>query len=155
MNPVNRLRTSGPRASPVGCSLPSCQGHALYAASLPNGLRNGRATRLAGSRLAAATMRYATTWLKDKDGFQAVIDGLRAPHGDTKVDVVLGIEARGFIFAAALAYAMNAGFVPVRKPKKLPAETVSVTYDLEYGADTLEMHRDAVGAVNVEISLGP
>jgi len=59
------------------------------------------------------------------------------------VDVVLGIEARGFIFAPALAYALGAGFVPVRKPKKLPAETVSVTYDLEYGTDTLEMHKDA------------
>ncbi len=60
--------------------------------------------------------------------------------------MVLGIEARGFIFAPALAYALGAGFVPVRKPKKLPAECVSVTYDLEYGTDTLEMHRDAIGA---------
>jgi adenine phosphoribosyltransferase len=58
---------------------------------------------------------------------------------------VLGIEARGFIFAPALAYALGAGFVPVRKPKKLPAECVSVTYDLEYGSDSLEMHKDAVG----------
>ncbi len=57
----------------------------------------------------------------------------------------MGIEARGFIFAPALAYALGAGFVPVRKPKKLPAECVSVVYDLEYGTDTLEMHRDAVG----------
>lgn len=85
-----------------------------------------------------------TTLLKDKDGFQAVIDGLRAPYRDTQVDLVLGIEARGFIFAPALAYAMHAGFVPVRKHKKLPAETVHVTYDLEYGTDTLEMHKDAV-----------
>ena len=58
--------------------------------------------------------------------------------------MVLGIEARGFIFAPALAYALGAGFVPVRKPKKLPAECVSVTYDLEYGTDTLEMHKDAI-----------
>ena len=65
-------------------------------------------------------------------------------YRETQVDVVLGIEARGFIFAPALAYAMGAGFVPVRKPKKLPAETVGVTYDLEYGTDTLEMHKDAV-----------
>src|SRR5208283_2290519 len=57
---------------------------------------------------------------------------------------VLGIEARGFIFAPALAYAMGAGFVPVRKHKKLPAEIVSVTYDLEYGKDVLEMHKDAI-----------
>jgi adenine phosphoribosyltransferase len=87
-----------------------------------------------------------TTLLKNKDGFHAVIDGLKAPYRDTQVDVVLGIEARGFIFAPALAYAMGAGFVPVRKHKKLPAQTVSVTYDLEYGTDTLEMHRDAVSA---------
>lgn len=85
-----------------------------------------------------------TTLLKDKDGFHAVIDGLGAPYRDIQVDLVLGIEARGFIFAPALAYAMNAGFVPVRKHKKLPAETVHVTYDLEYGTDTLEMHKDAV-----------
>ena len=73
-----------------------------------------------------------------------MIDGLKEHYRDVKVDVVLGIEARGFIFAPALAYALGAGFVPVRKPKKLPAEIVSVTYDLEYGTDTLEMHKDAV-----------
>src|SRR5207249_7520950 len=70
------------------------------------------------------------------------------PYRDTQVDIVLGIEARGFIFAPALAYALNAGFVPVRKPRKLPSECVSVTYDLEYGTDTLEMHKDAVGSGN-------
>src|SRR3954453_15734565 len=86
-----------------------------------------------------------TTLLKDKLGFRAVIDGLKSHYEDTKVDVVLGIEARGFIFAPALAYALHAGFVPVRKPKKLPAECVRVTYDLEYGTDTLEMHKDAIG----------
>ena len=86
-----------------------------------------------------------TTLLKDAAGFHGVIDGLSAHYRETKVDVVLGIEARGFIFAPALAYALKAGFVPVRKPKKLPAETVSVTYDLEYGTDTLEMHKDAIG----------
>ncbi len=86
-----------------------------------------------------------TTLLKDAAGFHGVIDGLSAHYRETKVDVVLGIEARGFIFAPALAYALNAGFVPVRKPKKLPAQTVSVTYDLEYGTDTLEMHSDAIG----------
>ena len=62
-----------------------------------------------------------------------------------KIDTVIGVESRGFIFAAPLAYHLNAGFVPVRKPKKLPAEKVSVSYDLEYGQDTLEMHKDAVG----------
>lgn len=86
-----------------------------------------------------------TTLLKDKCGFRAVIDGLQNHYGKAHVDVVLGIEARGFIFAPALAYALCAGFVPVRKPKKLPAQCVSVTYDLEYGSDSLEMHRDAIG----------
>ena len=86
-----------------------------------------------------------TTLLKDKAGFRGVIDGMKEHYRDTQVDVVLGIEARGFIFAPALAYALGAGFVPVRKPKKLPSEIVQVTYDLEYGTDTLEMHKDAVG----------
>jgi adenine phosphoribosyltransferase len=85
-----------------------------------------------------------TTLLKDKGGFRAVIDGLKDHYREAQVDVVLGIEARGFIFAPALAYGLGVGFVPVRKPKKLPAECVSVTYDLEYGTDTLCMHRDAV-----------
>src|SRR6267142_6211801 len=87
-----------------------------------------------------------TTLLKVAAGFHEVIDGLSAHYQTTKVDTILGIEARGFIFAPALAYALNAGFIPVRKPKKLPAECVSVTYDLEYGTDTLEMHKDAVGS---------
>ena len=86
-----------------------------------------------------------TTLLKDKCGFRDVIDGLKSHYRDAQVDVVLGIEARGFIFAPALAYALGAGFVPVRKPKKLPSTCVSVTYDLEYGTDCLEMHKDAVG----------
>lgn len=85
-----------------------------------------------------------TTLLKDRDGFAGVIDGLKSHYSDTRVDLVLGIEARGFIFAPALAYALHAGFVPVRKPKKLPASVVKVTYDLEYGTDCLEMHQDAV-----------
>jgi adenine phosphoribosyltransferase len=85
-----------------------------------------------------------TTLLKDACGFRSVIDGLRHRYQDAKVDTILGIEARGFIFAPALAYALGAGFVPVRKPKKLPAECVSVSYDLEYGTDTLQMHRDAI-----------
>jgi adenine phosphoribosyltransferase len=86
-----------------------------------------------------------TTLLKDAEGFRSVIDGLRQHYQSARVDTVLGIEARGFIFAPALAYALGAGFVPVRKPKKLPAECVSVTYDLEYGSDSLEMHKDAIG----------
>jgi len=86
-----------------------------------------------------------TTLLKDAGGFRQVIDGLRLHYRNERVDTVLGIEARGFIFAPALAYALGAGFVPVRKPNKLPAECVSVTYDLEYGSDSLEMHKDAIG----------
>ena len=85
-----------------------------------------------------------TTLLKDKTGFAMLIDAFAAYYIDKKIDLVLGIEARGFIFGPALAYRLNAGFVPVRKPKKLPAETVKVSYDLEYGSDSLEMHRDAI-----------
>jgi adenine phosphoribosyltransferase len=85
-----------------------------------------------------------TTLLKNPTGFRGIIDGLRDHYSGAKVDVVIGIEARGFIFAPALAYALGAGFVPVRKPRKLPAESVSVTYDLEYGTDSLEMHKDAL-----------
>jgi adenine phosphoribosyltransferase len=86
-----------------------------------------------------------TTLLKDGGGLRAVIDGLQRQYQDAQVDVVIGIEARGFIFAPALAYALGAGFVPVRKPKKLPAKCVSVDYELEYGVGTLEMHQDAIG----------
>jgi adenine phosphoribosyltransferase len=86
-----------------------------------------------------------TTLLKDPAGLAGVIDGLKDHYSHLKVDVVLGIEARGFIFAPALACALGAGFVPVRKPRKLPAEVVSVSYDLEYGKDVLEMHKDAIG----------
>jgi adenine phosphoribosyltransferase len=85
-----------------------------------------------------------TTLLKDKDGLRNTIDGLKQQYAGMGVDVVLGIEARGFIFAPALAYALGAGFVPVRKPKKLPAECAQVTYDLEYGTDSLEIHKDAI-----------
>lgn len=85
-----------------------------------------------------------TTLLKDPAGLRSVIDALCSHYRDAHVDAVVGVEARGFIFAPALAYALGAGFVPVRKPKKLPAECVRVTYDLEYGSDSLEMHRDAV-----------
>jgi adenine phosphoribosyltransferase len=85
-----------------------------------------------------------TTLLKDPAGLAGVIDGLKDYYRQLRVDVVLGIEARGFIFAPALAYALGAGFVPIRKHQKLPADIVSVTYDLEYGKDILEMHKDAV-----------
>jgi len=85
-----------------------------------------------------------TTLLKDKTGFRNVIDVLTEHVRPLKPDCVLGIEARGFIFAPALAYNLGAGFVPIRKPKKLPAETERISYELEYGMDTLEIHKDAV-----------
>jgi adenine phosphoribosyltransferase len=85
-----------------------------------------------------------TTLLKDKVGLKAVIDALSEHYRHSGIDVVLGIEARGFIFGPALAYALGTGFVPVRKPKKLPAEIVSVEYQLEYGFDSLEIHKDAI-----------
>ena len=85
-----------------------------------------------------------TTLLKDAGGLRAAIDEFRRQYQDTAIDLVLGIEARGFIFAPALAYALGVGFVPVRKPRKLPADCLQVSYDLEYGKDSLEMHKDAV-----------
>ena len=86
-----------------------------------------------------------TTLLKDPNGLRRTVDALSAEFADEKVDAVIGIEARGFIFAPALAYHLGTGFVPVRKPKKLPSERASISYDLEYGQDTLEIHRDAIG----------
>jgi adenine phosphoribosyltransferase len=85
-----------------------------------------------------------TTLLKDKLGFAMLIDSLTEYYIDKDIDLIIGIEARGFIFGPALAYRLNAGFIPVRKPKKLPAETVRWTYELEYGSDTLEIHKDAI-----------
>jgi adenine phosphoribosyltransferase len=85
-----------------------------------------------------------TTLLKNASCFQQAVNALIAPYKDKHVDIVLGIEARGFIFAPTVAYALKAGFVPVRKPGKLPAEKYRVEYELEYGTDSLEIHRDAV-----------
>lgn len=85
-----------------------------------------------------------TTLLKDPEAFRSAIDELAARVGGTKVDAVVGMESRGFIFAAPLAYLLGAGFVPVRKLGRLPAETVSAEYELEYGTSTLEMHVDAL-----------
>ena len=85
-----------------------------------------------------------TTLLKDKLGFATLIDALAEYYLPKKVDLILGMEARGFIFGPALAYRLNAGFVPVRKPGKLPAPTARVEYELEYGTNILEIHKDAV-----------
>jgi adenine phosphoribosyltransferase len=85
-----------------------------------------------------------TTLLKDKAGYAALIDQLAEHYIGKQVDLILGMEARGFIFGPALAYRLNAGFVPVRKPGKLPAATARVEYDLEYGSNVLEVHNDAI-----------
>lgn len=85
-----------------------------------------------------------TTLLKDPEGLREVMDALVGRYQDQGIAKVLGIESRGFIFAPTLAYQLDAGFVPVRKKGKLPAETFEASYDLEYGTDTLEIHRDAV-----------
>jgi len=85
-----------------------------------------------------------TTLLKDPDAFREVIDRMTDQVKDSSVDLVVGMESRGFIFSAPLAYQLHAGFVPVRKLGKLPAETIEVEYDLEYGTATLEVHKDAI-----------
>jgi adenine phosphoribosyltransferase len=85
-----------------------------------------------------------TTLLKDKSGYATLIDQLAEHYIGKQVDLILGMEARGFIFGPALAYRLNAGFVPVRKPGKLPAATARVEYDLEYGSNALEVHNDAI-----------
>ncbi|MBI2685355.1 MAG: adenine phosphoribosyltransferase [Acidobacteria bacterium] len=85
-----------------------------------------------------------TTLMKDAKGLAEVINGLKAGVIPEDIDVVLGIEARGYFFAPTVAHALGKGFVPVRKPKKLPWQIESVEYALEYGTDTLEIHRDAV-----------
>jgi adenine phosphoribosyltransferase len=85
-----------------------------------------------------------TTLLKNNLGFATLIDALSEYYLPQKVDLVLGIEARGFIFGPALAYRLNAGFVPVRKPGKLPSVTAKAEYELEYGSNTLEIHKDAI-----------
>jgi adenine phosphoribosyltransferase len=85
-----------------------------------------------------------TTLLKDPKVFKAAVDEMALPFVNDKVDMVVGPESRGFIFGVPVAMMLNAGFVPVRKKGKLPAETVSVSYELEYGTDTLEMHKDAI-----------
>jgi adenine phosphoribosyltransferase len=87
-----------------------------------------------------------TTLLKDAAAFKEAIDLMLEPYRDEHVDLVVGMESRGFIFSAPMAYQLNAGLVPVRKLGKLPAETVTVEYALEYGSNTLEIHRDAIAA---------
>jgi adenine phosphoribosyltransferase len=85
-----------------------------------------------------------TTLLKQGRCFEQTINALVDPYKNKQIDLVLGIEARGFIFAPPVAYALKAGFVPVRKPGKLPADKLKVSYELEYGTDCLEIHQDAI-----------
>jgi adenine phosphoribosyltransferase len=87
-----------------------------------------------------------TTLLRDPEGFRLAIDSLASPYRGRGINLVVGIESRGFILGAAVADRIGAGFVPVRKVGKLPSECVRATYDLEYGSDSLEMHRDAIEA---------
>jgi len=86
-----------------------------------------------------------TTLLKEADALKFTLDTLANHYAQQKIDCVVGIEARGFIFAITIAYLLNVGFVPIRKPKKLPAKILSASYDLEYGQDSLEVHVDAIG----------
>lgn len=90
--------------------------------------------------------RDITTAIKDKDTLPVIIDYLCEQFKDLKIDYIAGIESRGFIFGMPMAYKMGCGFVPVRKPNKLPAETISQEYSLEYGTDKIEIHKDAFGA---------
>ncbi len=85
-----------------------------------------------------------TTLLKDACAFHEAIDALTAPYLNKGIDVVAAIESRGFILAAPVAYRLGVGFVPIRKPGKLPAETIGIEYSLEYGTNRLEIHRDAI-----------
>ena len=85
-----------------------------------------------------------TTLLKDRDAYRESIDLMLAPWREDQIDLVVGMESRGFIFSASMAYLLKAGLVPVRKLGKLPAETITVEYALEYGSNTLEIHRDAI-----------
>ena len=87
-----------------------------------------------------------TTLLKDPAGFRRVIDGFAERFAGQKIDVIAAAESRGFLFGGALAYKMGASLVPFRKPGKLPAETISVSYGLEYGKDALHIHKDAISA---------
>lgn len=85
-----------------------------------------------------------TTLTRNKEAFREAIDRMADQYADSNVDRIVAIEARGYIFGAPLAYKLGAGFVPIRKPGKLPAETISESYELEYGTNTLEMHRDGI-----------
>ena len=85
-----------------------------------------------------------TTLLRDPEGFEAALDGLTAPYRDQGISLVIGIESRGFILGAAVADRLRTGFCPIRKPGKLPAQTIKEAFQLEYGSDEIEIHADAI-----------
>ena len=85
-----------------------------------------------------------TTLIRDEDAFREVIDWMTDQYADSRIDCVVAVEARGYIFGAPLAYKLGVGFVPIRKPGKLPAKTISESYELEYGTNTLEIHEDGI-----------
>ena len=97
--------------------------------------------------------RDITTAIKDKETLPIIIDYLCDQFKDMKIDYIAGIESRGFIFGMPMAYKLECGFVPVRKPKKLPAETISQEYELEYGTDKIEIHKDAFGVGDNVLSI--
>ncbi|MBE7712707.1 MAG: adenine phosphoribosyltransferase [Cyanobacteria bacterium SIG26] len=88
--------------------------------------------------------RDITTGIKDAVTMKAMIDYLCEQYSEYKIDYIAGIESRGFIFGMPMAYKLNCGFIPIRKPNKLPAQTIKESYDLEYGSDTIEIHADAI-----------
>ncbi|HAR85379.1 MULTISPECIES: adenine phosphoribosyltransferase [Clostridium] len=90
------------------------------------------------------SFKDVTTLLQDREALRESIDVIANHLRDKKIDIVIGPEARGFLFGVPVAYALGAGFVPVRKPGKLPYETIKTSYDLEYGSDALEIHKDAI-----------
>ncbi len=90
------------------------------------------------------SFKDVTTLLQDREALRESIDIIANHLKDKKIDIVIGPEARGFLFGVPVAYALGAGFVPVRKPGKLPYETIKTSYDLEYGSDALEIHKDAI-----------
>ncbi|WP_346887613.1 adenine phosphoribosyltransferase [Clostridium sp. UBA1056] len=93
---------------------------------------------------AGISFKDVTTLLQDKDALRESINVIAEHLKDKNIDIVIGPEARGFLFGVPVAYALGAGFVPVRKPGKLPYETIQTSYDLEYGSDVLEIHKDAI-----------
>ena len=96
--------------------------------------------------IAGINFKDITTLLKDADALKAAIEAMTAPYRDDPPDLIVAVEARGFVFAPAMAYLLGCGFAPVRKPGKLPAEAASETYELEYGTDEVQIHVDAIDA---------